>query len=385
MKKTLLIILNVLIAHLLTIQTSLAQDSVTDPFCLMIKTIYSLDSISFHSQHNTKQVFENDTISTNAKVFVKKKGTAISFLHITPEKSSKELLFCHDSAWVVDHHDKIMNCYGTNTDQISHNSMSQFFPFTLFNIDTAILKVEPFWKILEQTEEQTVVSLDIASSSKDLTDIRVEFTIGNSDYLPYRIIQESVYLKADKLYQEQVFSEYSFHCSELENFPKYFSEYTKFPCQEQKTENMVERKEEENPGEISLKDLELYDLAGNPFVLPDKGLILFDLWYVGCPPCMKSAPVIEKLYTEYDEKVYFFSINETDQDTAKIIRFKEKMGVTFPVLLGGKENLAVKVTGRSGYPIFILFDARSGKVLWKFNGYSDNLEDIIKEAIEQNL
>lgn len=385
MKKTLLIIMSALIAQILAGQAEKPAGSSIDPFCRMIKTIYSLDVLSFNSQYNTKQVFENDTVTLYAKVLVKKKGTAISFLQIIPEVGGKELLFCHDSAWVVDQINKNMTCIGTTTDCLTHNYISQFFPFMLVNIDTTISKVEPFWKIISQTKEYTVISLDITNSSKDLSDTRVEFTIGNSDFLPYRTFQESVYLKADKFFQEQVFSGYSFPGTDQVKVPAYFSEYLKDLGQVQKTESTDAPDAVENLSEIYLHDIEIYDLARNPFNLPDKGLIFFDLWYVGCPPCMKSAPVIEKLFSEYNDRVHFYSINETDQDSTKITRFKEKMGITFPVLLGGKEKLAVKLTGRSSYPVFILIDGQSRKVLWKMEGFSENLEEIIKAAIDQNL
>ena len=385
MKITLLIILNVYFVQLLIGQTEKEQEFVTDPFCRMIKTIYSSDALSFNSQCNIKQVFENDTVTSYAKVMVKKRGTAISFLQIIPEEGDQELLFCHDSAWVVDHLNKDMACIGTNTDHLTYNYLSQFFPFTLFNLDTTISQVKPFWKIVDRSREYTVISIDITDASADLSDIRVEFTIGNSDYLPYKTLQESVYMKADRLLQQQVFSGYSIPGLGQIKVPAYFYEYKKNVSQLQNNESVVEQKEEENLNEIFLQEIELYDLSRNPISLPDKGLILFDLWYVGCPPCMKSAPVIEKLYIEFKDRVYFFSVNETDQDTAKITRFKEKMGITFPVLLGGKEKLADKVNGRSIYPVFILVDARSGKVLWKIEGYSENLEELIKNAFGQNL
>jgi thiol-disulfide isomerase/thioredoxin len=385
MKKSLLITLGLLISEVLFGQPGKAKKIAADPFCKMIETIYKLDALSFNSQYNMKQVFETDTITAIAKVIVKKNGTAVSFLQIIPENGDKELLFVHDSAWVVDHNETIMSYIGTNTESLTYNSMAQFFPFSLFNLDTAISQVEPFWKVTELTNEYTVISLDITNSSKDLTDIRVEFTIGNSDFLPYKTLQESVYLKADKQFQEQIFSGYSFPVPGQVKVPAYFSEYEKDIGQGQKIKSATNQKEDEQLGEIFLKDIELYNLDRNPFTLPDKGLILFDLWYVGCPPCMKSAPVVEKLYSEYKGSVHFFSINETDRDTSKIIRFSEKMGITFPVLLGGREKLALKINGRSSYPLFILMEAESGKVVWKMEGFNDNLEELLRNAINQNL
>ena len=385
MKKSLLIVLNLFLAQLMVGQTVNGQISGQDPFCKMVKTIWSIDVLSFNSRFSEKQVFEIDTVTSLAKVIVKKKGNYFSFLQIIPETGNKELLFCNDSAWLVDHGSKTLSCLGTDIDCMTHNHLSEFFPFSIYNIDTTISLVEPFWKIIDSKKDFTVISLDITNTSPDLSDIRVEFTMSNSDYLLRKTLQESVYMKADKLFQEVDFSGYSFPLPDQVKVPGYYITYKRDLSMVQKTGPLNENKSEESPGEFYLKDIELYDLGRKSFSLPQDGLIFFDMWYVGCPPCMKSAPVIEKLYNEYKDKVYFFSINETDLDTAKIARFKEKMGITFPVLLGSEDKLAQKINGRGSYPVFILMDAGSGKVLWKMEGYSDNLELRISEAINQNL
>lgn len=385
MKKSLILILNVIISNLLIGQTENPKELTVDPFCRMIKTLYLSDMLSFDSQFNEKQVFEDDTLTTFAKVIVRKKGTAISFLRIMPQEGDKELLFCNDSAWLVNHIIKKIDCIGTDIEILAHNIYSHFFPFSLYNLDTTILKVEPFWRIIDSKSDYTAIALDITNTSPDLSDIRVEFTIGNSDFLPCKSLQESVYLKADKFFQEQVFSRYSTPGPDEVEVPVYFTSYDKDLSLMQNKDRIEEKQASGKPAEIYLHDIELFDLERNPYALPDDGLIFLDLWYVGCSPCMKSAPVIEKLYHEFKDRVYFFSINETDQDTAKIARFKEKMSITFPVLLGGKEKLAEKINGRGAYPLFIIMDAESGKVLWKREGYAENLEDLISDAIRQNL
>jgi len=233
--------------------------------------------------------------------------------------------------------------------------------------------------------DYSVISFDLSAASNDVSGIRVEFTIGNADFLLKKMLKESVYMKADKIVQELILSGYSFPRPDQVKVPGYYGTYKKDFSMFQNTGPLNEIKSEQSPGDIYLKDIELLDLSRKPFSLPQDGLIFFDLWYVGCPPCMKSAPVIERLYKDYKDKVYFFSINETDLDTAKIARFKEKMGITFPVLLGGEEKLAQKINGRGSYPVFILMDAESGKVLWKMEGYSEDLELRISEAISQNL
>jgi thiol-disulfide isomerase/thioredoxin len=381
MKKNFIIILNLFVAQLTFCQADQSNVYATDPFCRMIETIYSLDALRFNSQFNMKQVFENDTITTYAHVILQKSGTDISFLQIIPDAGNQELILCHDSVWVVNHKQQSLYCVGTNTDHMSYNGMSCFFPFSLFNLDTLISQVEPFWRVILKTSEYSVIFIDINESSADVSDIRVEFTIGNSDFMPYRTLQESLYLKADKLYQEQIFSEYTFPDPQDIKVPDYFRFYMKDVSFFQNMDEAVEMKPKVSPEEVYLNDVKLFDLSGNPVYLPDQGLILLDLWYVGCPPCMKSAPVLEKLYQKYKDQVHFFSINETDHDTAKIIRFKDKMGLSLPTLLGNKGEIAARVEGSGGYPVFILMDGKSRKVLWKFTGYIENVEEIISAAI----
>jgi thiol-disulfide isomerase/thioredoxin len=385
MKKSLLIILNLFLVHMLIGQKEIVKVNPADPFCKMIKTIYSRDALSFNAQLKEKQVFENDTVTSYAKVIVKKKGKPISFLQIIPEEGIKELLFFNDSAWITDHKAKTITSLGTGIDQLTHNYMSEFFPFSIYNIDTAICLVQPFWKITDSTTEYTVISVDITNAAEELSDIRVEYSIGNTDFLPLKTLQEILYMKADKLFQEVQFSGYSFPDPDQVTIPGYFYTYAKDFSLVQDMIPVETKKEEDKAVEVYIKEPELYELSGKSISLPQDGLIFFDLWYVGCSPCMKSAPVIENLYKQFKDKVYFFSINETDKDTAKIARFKEKMGITFPVLLGGKEKIAEKISGQSAYPVFILFDAESGKILWKKQGYSENLEELITEAINMNL
>jgi thiol-disulfide isomerase/thioredoxin len=356
-----------------------------DPFVRMICTLFEKEAISFNAQFVIKQVFDIDTVKSKARVTVVKKGTDVSFLRIIPEKGEKELLYCKDSAWMVSHTDKKMLCLGDSFDNAMYNELSSFFPSSLFSVDTLISQVEPYWRVIDKTKDMFVVSLDIANSSPEFSDFRVEFNIGRKDYLPYRTIQESLYMNADRLYQEQDFSDYSFPDAVKIRVPDYFSSYQKDFSLMQNREYTGEDEPDDMPLVEFLPAMDLHDLNGNVYNLPGNGLIFLDFWYVGCPPCMKSATIIEKTYETYKDRVHFLSVNETDQDTAKINRFKTKMGITFPVLLGGTEKVASKVSGNNGYPVFILFDGKSRKILWKFTGYTEKLEEMISSAIEQHL
>jgi thiol-disulfide isomerase/thioredoxin len=385
MKRNLLIIINLCMMQFIYGQTQSPENKHIDAFCAMVTTVHSLDALGFNSHFKEKRVFETDTLNSSARVLVKKKGANLSFIRIIPEEGEKELLFCNDTAWVVDHQLEKLDCIGTSTDDLAHNNMASFFPFTVFTIDTAILLAEPFWHITEINREYSIISLDINNHSEDVSDIRVEFTTGNHDHLLYKTLKEFVYLKSDKAYEEQILSDFTFPVPDEIKFPEYFTIYGKDLSIFNQHDHAAGNKPKPTASDVFLENIELFDLSGNSFRLPEEGLIFFDLWYVGCAPCMKSAPVIEKVYESYKDQVYFLSVNEIDRDTAKISNFLEKMGITMPVLLGGKEKIGAKVTRRGGYPVFFLMDAETRKVLWSMEGFADNLEEIINEELKKYL
>ena len=100
---------------------------------------------------------------------------------------------------------------------------------------------------------------------------------------------------------------------------------------------------------------------------------------------MKAAPVIESLFQEFKEKVHFYSVNEIDKDLAKIIRFKESLRISFPVLLNREERLAPIISGSAAYPAYFIMDCATGRVVWWDEGYSDDTERKIRKAFETYL
>ncbi|MDX9906428.1 MAG: TlpA disulfide reductase family protein [Bacteroidales bacterium] len=382
-------IIRILILLLASVNTMAQEKSPAvqndDPFIKMVRATNALNTFIFTSQLNMKQVFTFDTIRNTAEIRIKKSGVMIQFLQIIPSENQKELLFCLDSAWVVDHSARNMALIGHTHDDLSHNFISTSYPFTLFTLDTMLAYVSPFWKITGENNDFYEVTMDIANKSEDVSDVLVKFMIRKPDFLPYGLYQESVYLKVDKMFQEQILSDFRLLDTNEIEIPGYYYLYERSGLQENSPEMDSAIVADPDKSTVYLSDLELFTLEGDEFKMYGDGLVLLDLWYVGCAPCMKSAPVVEKLYKQYGSKVHFLSINEVDRDSARIKLFKEKMGITVPALLGGENKIANRFSQYGGYPVFILFEASTGKVLWHIAGYSEELEKVIGEVIEKNL
>jgi thiol-disulfide isomerase/thioredoxin len=384
MKKS-LIILSLVISGIFLSDAQELNNSFSDPFIRMADAIYYTDAMAFTTCYMEKKFLAKDTLVSYADILVKKCGITISYLQIIPEEGEAELLYCHDTAWLVDHQMEKLECIGTSIEALSHNILACYFPFTLFEIDPSISQSKPFWHVIASNNYCWAVALDIANHSRDISGIRVEYNIGNPDLMIHGALKEFTYLGTDNIYEELEFDNYIFPDPNEIKAPDYFSIYAKDLSLFQPVVNLEKQKNDSVRREIFLNNPDFYDLKGNPYQLPDEGLVFFDLWYTGCAPCLKSAPVIENLYNTFKDRVYFLSVDEIDFDTAKIAMFRDKMGISMPVLTGGKEKIAAKINGDGGYPVFFLLDAESRKVLWSMAGFAENLQDIISDAILKNL
>lgn len=381
--KQLLVISSFMMTVLYSQSQTLDPINRNDVFCRMIGTIYSLDKISFKSEFLIKNVFERDTVISHAEIFVQKSGTSISTLRVISVEQPKELLYHSDTAWQVRHDSMSLTCLGLTIDNALYNELAVFFPYNLFSIDTLIWHTDPIWRLARETSDEYVVSLDAENSSGDLTDLVAEFFIGKDDLMPYGTYMESTYLKADKLIQIQHFRDYNVEFNNEFLNPEYLTTYKRNLDLLDRERYLYEENEQDSvTGENFLMMEDLVDIDGNSIILPESGLIFLDFWYVGCPPCMKSATVVEKIYQDYKHQVHFYSINETDTDTAKIKRFVTSMGISFPVLLNRKGKMAFQATGTGGYPVFLLVDGRTRQILWKRTGYSEDLGSVIIDAIK---
>jgi thiol-disulfide isomerase/thioredoxin len=129
---------------------------------------------------------------------------------------------------------------------------------------------------------------------------------------------------------------------------------------------------------ISLKDktINLSDYKGK--------LVLIDFFYKSCYPCMLALPALQNLHEKYNGKgLEVIGIDPYDtKEKDDIANFLAKRGVTYTVLLGGKD--VAKEYHVSGYPTMYLID-KNGKIILSQVGYGEGVEEELEKIIKENL
>jgi thiol-disulfide isomerase/thioredoxin len=91
---------------------------------------------------------------------------------------------------------------------------------------------------------------------------------------------------------------------------------------------------------IDGEEYSLADFRGRPVVLS-----FFTTW---CPYCAEELPILEKLYREYQDKASLVILGIDLQESKDlVVRFIERLGVSFPVLLDqrGEAASAYRILG----------------------------------------
>lgn len=355
-----------------------------DYFMNFIKKMSQITCFGYDVQFRQKAIFEDDTTTWQASVILQKANDSIIYIHAVDKELGDELLFFKDSGWYFTPEKRTWDFTGSGIDCLKGSRLMNFIPLNLFAIPYSESQYIPFWQVTGESGPLKTISIQIRDKPIELTDLTVQVIINEEDSLLYGIFQDADFaMYRDHQYQETIISNYYFPDNCDQSFPMSFIKYHRAIRQD----SIISHDQEEDSlpmeDEMILKNIHFKTLDGQSFDLP-AGLIFLDCWYVGCFPCIKSAPVIEKMNEIYGDRMQFYGVNEIDNDTNKIIRYRDKLSMSLPVLLNKDEKLSYRLTGSNAYPLFIILDGDSGKVLWHFSGYSENLEEILKNAIEEH-
>ncbi|HEU4965446.1 MAG TPA: TlpA disulfide reductase family protein [Bacilli bacterium] len=97
------------------------------------------------------------------------------------------------------------------------------------------------------------------------------------------------------------------------------------------------------------KTVKLSDLRGKPVVI--------NFWASWCGPCRNEMPDLQATYEQFRDRVTFYGVNLTSQDTEEKARaFVKEMGLTFPMLLDAKGE-ASDAYGLASIPSTFAIDA----------------------------
>jgi len=101
--------------------------------------------------------------------------------------------------------------------------------------------------------------------------------------------------------------------------------------------------------------------------------LIIDIFGTWCPNCHDEAPVLEKLYRKYHDQgleivgLAYEYVDDTQRDFKQIAIYREKFGITFPLLLAGTTDQGQiaktlpQLVNFGAFPTSIYVD-RSGKV-----------------------
>ncbi|MDL4839671.1 peroxiredoxin family protein [Aquibacillus rhizosphaerae] len=89
-------------------------------------------------------------------------------------------------------------------------------------------------------------------------------------------------------------------------------------------------------------DFKLQTLNGETVKLSDfRGRrVMLNFWATWCPPCRAEMPDMEKFYQEKDVTILAVNLTETEASMQDVHDFVEEFGLTFPILLDKKIEVA---------------------------------------------
>ena len=130
---------------------------------------------------------------------------------------------------------------------------------------------------------------------------------------------------------------------------------------------------------------ELTDLDGVTFSLADlKGEVVFlDFWATWCPPCVVSAPEVERLSNDFRSKGLTVVSISLDDSLPPVRQFVERFGLSSRVALSNDPQLSARY-GVQGIPHFVLID-REGYVAGVWEGFRPDFGAIWRREVERLL
>jgi|SRR5688500_15955449 len=214
--------------------------------------------------------------------------------------------------------------------------------------------------------------------------IEYHYWISKEDFIPIQYSKAiDVVMNNDTMYQfdQQVLNKY-----EINNLKdEFILTLNSIPDYYKITDYVPHKSPDPLPNDTIAPAWELFSLTDEKVSLADlKGqLVLVDFFYKGCYPCMQALPALQALNEKYkDNGLRVIGIDPYDKKEDDIAAFLAKRGVTYTVLLEGKD--VAKDYNVSAYPTIYLID-KAGKIIYNSIGYGKGSEEALDGIIRKNL
>jgi peroxiredoxin len=108
-------------------------------------------------------------------------------------------------------------------------------------------------------------------------------------------------------------------------------------------------------------ELALHDLRGK--------VVLVSFWATWCAPCELEMPAMQRLYAKLAARGFELVAISVDEDAEDVARFRERLGLTFPIALDASKAAAARYQSFR-YPESFLVD-REGTLVARYIGERD--------------
>lgn len=95
-------------------------------------------------------------------------------------------------------------------------------------------------------------------------------------------------------------------------------------------------------------------------------VVLLNFWATWCKPCEEEMPAMEALHAELPDDGFELVAISVDESRADVEAFRERLGLTFPVLLDPGQDVA-RLYHTTGFPESFLVDGE-GKIVERYVG-----------------
>ena len=129
---------------------------------------------------------------------------------------------------------------------------------------------------------------------------------------------------------------------------------------------------------------ELTDMNGNTISSQSTQgkVVVLNFWFVGCKPCLKEIPELNKVYEEFGKNPDVVFVSITYDQLEKVQKKLSKYPIEYPVVVNGNE--ACKSFEVTGFPTNIVID-REGNYDFRFTGSFAGIGRLISKSIRKAL